>query len=512
MSIRVLLGILALAAGAASAQNTNAPSNTRRLSLHECIDLALSCNLDLRIQHLTADMVRDNLTASYGAYAPLFSFGARHDYVNEPGDFDARKFNPYFPAEIKTDTLGPELNGKLPYGLSYDLSASVQSYDVRTDFRSDPQDAAFFPGGIRQTNDYNAQGNITLRQHLLKDFWIDADREQVLIRRKDVSISQQGVRFQLMKTLLAVELAYYDLIAAHEAIRVQEQALDLRLQLVAETRRRVQVGDLPPLDAEQAETQLQNTLTALSAARESFLIQQNALKGLLTEDFKAWADVDLQPADALIALPAEVNRSQSFQYALHNRPDLLEARIAVERSDVAVQFRRNQLFPSLDLIGRYGGLGVNTDASSALNDVFSFRYQEYFYGVVVSVPLSNVGERGNYRASKAAKQIAQLQLQKAEQDVLWQVADFVSRVQTRFEQVRSTHKARTFAEAALDAENKKLQNGFSTAFIVLELQQILTAARNSELLALSDYNKVLAQLAFAEGTILDKNHLSVEVK
>ena len=132
--------------------------------------------------------------------------------------------------------------------------------------------------------------------------------------------------------------------------------------------------------------------------------------------------------------------------------------------------------------------------------------------MVVSFPLSNVSERNNYRASKAAKKIAQLQLQKAEQGVLMQVADCIARVESGFSQVTSTHKAATYAEAALDAEKKKLQDGFSTSFVVLQSQEILTAARTAEIRAEADYNKALAQLAFAEGTLLERHHLSLEVK
>jgi outer membrane protein TolC len=236
------------------------------------------------------------------------------------------------------------------------------------------------------------------------------------------------------------------------------------------------------------------------------------LKRLLTDNFRDWADVDLQPTEVLLALPAEVNRSESFQNALKNRPDLIEARLAIEKRAVMVRFQRNQLFPSLDLVGHYGGLGVDAESDRAVNQAFSLSNPDYFYGVVLSFPLDNATERGNYHASRAAKQIAELQLKKAEEEVLVQIADYVNRVQSRFSQVGSTHKARSFAEAALAAEQKKLQNGLSTSFFVLELQQTLTAARTAELQALADYNKTLAQLAFAEGSTLAKHHLTLESK
>jgi outer membrane protein TolC len=487
----------------ASSQLTNSFPRSRSLTLRESFDLALAKNLDLQIEHLTADIAGYNLSASYGVYVPTFSFRAQHDYVSEPADFDPKKVGLDFGYVMQNDTLEPSLRGQLPIGLSYQVKAYTREDNASTDLG---------PAGIRNTNNYFSEGRIDLQQHLLRDFWIDAEREQILLKRKDLKISQQGLRFQIMKTLLAVELTYDDLVAAREAVRVQEKALELRQQLVAETRRRVQVGDLPPLDEEQAETQLQNTITALTAARELYVAQQNIIKGLLSDDFQAWADVELLPVDSLLAIQQDINRSESFVRAMENRPDLIQARLAVDKSDVEVKFRKNQLYPNLDLVGAYGGLGVADEPGTSINNALSFNNKEYTYGVVLSFPLSNVSERGLYKASKANRQIALLQLKRAEQEILLQIADLVYRAESRFTQVSSTRKARTYAESALAAEVKKLQNGLSTAFFVLQLQETLTAARTAEVQALADYNKIIAQLSFAEGSTLEKHHLSVGVK
>ncbi len=509
MRLTTWLGLgLCVSSACACAQ----PTHTKPLSLRDCINLALARNLDIRIQRLSVNLSDDALTSAYGAYSPNFSFGATHNFASEEGDFDPRKFNPYFPSDITTQNVGPELSGKVPFGLSYDLNGFVRENKAATDFAADPQDAAFFPNGIRRTNDFNAAAALTLRQHLLRDFWIDSDREVLLARRKELKMSQQALRFQIMKTLLAVELSYEDLVDAREEIRVQEDALALRRQFVAETQRRVQVGQSPQLDLAQAQTQLQNTLTALAAARETFAAAQNALIGLLTDRFRDWADTQVMPTDALFALPPNANREQSFADAVRNRPDLIEARLAVEKAGTMARFRLNQLFPSLDLVGGYGVLGSAPDSGGSLDDAFSFGHQEYSYGVVVSFPLDNATDRGNYRASKTSKDLAELQLQKAEQEVLLQVADFVDRVDVRYSQVASTRQARVYAEQALSAETEKWTNGYTTSFDVLQYQQILTEARTAEIRSTVDYNKLLAQLAFAEGALLEKDDLSLEVK
>jgi outer membrane protein TolC len=508
MRVRIWVGLVLCAGFMGRGQTNSFNARTRFLSLHECIEVALARNLDLQIEHLKADIAADYLSESYGVYVPIFTTGARHDFISQSGDFDPKKSGVDFPYELDSDTFTSSLAGRLPFGLSYNLNGDAGEKTARTDFNFNTNTASGFFFGVRQTNDFFAQAGLTARQHLLRDFWIDQDSTTIRLRRKDLKISQQALRFQVMKTILAVELAYYDLVAARENIRVQDKALELRRQLVAETRRRVEVGDVPQLESDQAETQLQNTLTAAAATREIFSSRQNALKRLLTDDFKAWVDLDLEPTDALAAAPVRTDRAASFLNAMKNRPDLIEARLAVEKNDVVVKFRFNQLFPTLDALAGYGSQTIANDYSSALGEAFRFR-PNYYYGVVLSFPLYPLSERGHYRASKGEKALAELQLKEAEQDILVEVADLVNRIESRFSQVGSTRKARAYAEAALDAEQKKMVNGLSTGFFVLQLQETLTAARTAEVLALADYDRVLAQLAFAEGGILERHRLKI---
>ena len=76
----------------------------------------------------------------------------------------------------------------------------------------------------------------------------------------------------------------------------------------------------------------------------------------------------------------------------------------------------------------------------------------------------------------------------------------------------STRAAREYAEAALQAEQKKLESGKSTSFEVLQLQKDLTTARSAEIRALADYNIALAQIAINEGTTLERRKVTLDVK
>jgi outer membrane protein TolC len=105
-----------------------------------------------------------------------------------------------------------------------------------------------------------------------------------------------------------------------------------------------------------------------------------------------------------------------------------------------------------------------------------------------------------------------LKLKQLEQNVMVQIDNAVKAAQSAWESVDATKQARIYAEAALDAEQKKYAVGKSTTFTVLQLQNNLTSARSQEIRALANYKQALAGLAAAEGSTLERDHLNLEAK
>jgi outer membrane protein len=103
-------------------------------------------------------------------------------------------------------------------------------------------------------------------------------------------------------------------------------------------------------------------------------------------------------------------------------------------------------------------------------------------------------------------------LKSREQDIMVEIDDAIKQAQSSFERVESTRQARLFAEAALEAEQKKLESGKTTSFFVLQFQRDLTAARFEEIRALAEYNIALSQLALRQGITLDRHRIDLIVK
>jgi outer membrane protein TolC len=173
------------------------------------------------------------------------------------------------------------------------------------------------------------------------------------------------------------------------------------------------------------------------------------------------------------------------------------------------------MFPELDITGSYGhgASGGNVrEFSDAFNDFRTGDRPFWTVGGTFSIPLSNKAARNRYKQSKLTADQLVLQLKKLEESALVQIDETVNQVRTSLDRVDSTRKARTYAEDALDAEQKKLASGKSTSFVVLQLQRDLTSARSEEIRALADYNQALSRLALEEGTTLERKKIRVDVK
>ena len=130
----------------------------------------------------------------------------------------------------------------------------------------------------------------------------------------------------------------------------------------------------------------------------------------------------------------------------------------------------------------------------------------------MTIPLTRRSARNIYRREKATREQMELQVKQFEQNIMIIIENDIANANTACQRVDATREARIYAEAALDAERKKLESGKSTSFVVLQLTKDLTTARSAEISALANYNIALTQLAFDEGTILERHQVTLEIK
>lgn len=514
---------------------------TRALSLEECIAIALDHNLTIQITRYNPMIAGYSLAGSYGDYEPTLSLSGQHDYSLSPGGIDSegRRFEG---TEAEANRIGGGLQGFLPWGTTYSLGGSLNDQTVdRTFVTLDPNPANFTfntnnvydfntgqPSGYFITTNYNAIqtrssfentagqiGALTLRQPLLKNFWIDGIRLNIFVNKRELAIRESDFRDQVMTTVTSVEEAYFNLIFSEESVKVQQKALELAERLLSENKRRVQVGALAPLDEKQSESQVASSRADLLSAQAQRDTQQRVLKALLSDDYTGeWASVTIAPTDKLLAVAQHYDLQESWRKGLSQGPRLSQSRLALEQQRQRVRFARNQMYPQLDLVGSYGysAGGTAQEYSDALGQITDRDNPFWSFGAQVTIPLGQTSARNNLKVAKAAQEQLTLTLKQQEQQTLIIIENAIANAQSSYERVDATRQFRLYAEAALEAEQKKLESGKSTSFVVLQLQKDLTDARSAEIRALADYNISLANLALAEGSTFERRGINLEIQ
>lgn len=496
-SVGTAIALATAAGGNVFAQGqTNAP--VRPLSLMEAFAAALTNNLDLKIERLNPLIQYQNIEIDRGYYDPEFYSGPRHSHRTIGGGLDEQG-RPVPATKSDTDFFDAGFRGATPWGMTYDLAGDVSATDIQR------------PSG--RDSDADGSMSISVTQPLLRNFLIDGARYQILFDKNIYKVSEQRLQQQFITVLTAVEQAYYDLIFARENVKVQQSGLELAQRLFQENRRRVEIGKMAPLDEKQAESQVAARQTDLTTAQRTYGTAQNNLKKLLTSNYLTVHNEIFEPTDALLAMPYHIDLQESWNKGMAMRPDILEGRLNLERQGITLKYYKNQMLPQLDLTGSYGyGASGSREFSDAFDALRRANQPNYGVGAIFSIPLQNKAARSRYKQGKLENDQLLLAQKKLEENALVQIDEAAGQVRATYNQVQSTRQARIYAEAALDAEQKKLEAGKSTSFVVLQLQRDLTFARSEEIRALAEYNKAQAALAQQEGATLQRAKINLQVK
>ena len=472
-----------------------AEKQSRNLTLADCVGLALENNLDLRIEKIARAATKTEVDAARGGYDPALAMSAKRTHEETLGSADAESAR--LEGESNVDSYEVSVGGATGLGgLSYDVGARTGD-SSGTSGTGNPFDTSSGSAGI------------TLTQPLLKGFKTDGTRYQVAIARRQSAEADVQLDAKIQDLLAQVETAWYALLQAHESTLVQEDAVRLATQLYEDNRRKVQIGAMSILDEKQAESQAAAARADMSSAKRTYAEAQNRLKTLLFADHRATRDLEIAAIGELSSGPVDVDSAASGERALETRPDLRQARMALERQGLTVQYQKNQTLPSLDLVGGAGVAASGEESQGDAIDRMGSADEPYWTaGVTLSMPRGNRTAKARHAQSLANEEKMKLELRQLEETALVEVDDAAAAVATGLERVNATKEARKYAEQALAAEQRKLENGKSTSFVVLQLQRDLTNARNAAIQALMDYDQQCAALALAEGAMLERHDVA----
>lgn len=338
---------------------------------------------------------------------------------------------------------------------------------------------------------------------------------------------------------LNVATAYLLVLVSQEQVNIAKLAVQLTLENLDNTRKRVEAGSLPELNVAELEAQLaldsSALITSINTVRQNIL----QLKAILNVDAGQSFTVEMPPLAQIPVLPLEQLQPESvYADAVRNLPQQKVNDLRIKAAQKYVQAARGQMYPAFSL---FAGLGTNyannkipsvlqvptggydtTGAKAVVNgtlyDVvspgfntvitssttpFHTQLSDNFrqnIGIQVNIPLFNNGvARTSWQRSKL--NVSSLQLQKdldllnLKQDIYQAYND----ASTAIQKFAAGRKSVQTAEKAYSFAQKRYEVGLLTTIDLLTNQNNLNRARVELAQAEVDYVFRLKLLEFYKG-------------
>lgn len=249
---------------------------------------------------------------------------------------------------------------------------------------------------------------------------------------------------------------------------------------------------------------------------------------------------------------------EAVSNALAQRPELSQLQANAEVNEINTRYFRDQTKPQIDLVANYtsnglagtavdsgpnpltagfvplftrlgelstraglpplppfnfGGGGVPSGLvggyGQSLTNLFNQRFPTTQIGLRIALPFGNRTASGNLGRSLAEGSKINSQRAQLEQQIEADVRNAMQAVRSAEARLTAAAAARSASEQLYNGEQRKLQAGISTVFLVLQRQTDLITARGRELQAQTDLSKAIAQLQRATGNTLAANNITV---
>ncbi|MGA3283738.1 MAG: TolC family protein [Verrucomicrobiota bacterium] len=299
-------------------------------------------------------------------------------------------------------------------------------------------------------------------------------------------------------TLLAVRVAYYDVLLAAQQITVHEASVNLLQKELEDQQRRYNAGTVPHFNVLRAEVAVANERPNLIQARNNYRIAKNNLSNLLGYNLprEIWEDVPLNLTDVLDAAPYQVDLPAAIQQALSRRTELITLRKTAELQRLNVVNAKAGYKPTIQAFAGYTWYNAQFTAPVELDhdihgwDAGGQLSWNIFDGMLTRGKV--VQARALYDKSKTDVDDKARQI---ELEVRTAYSDFIM----AREVLDSQLKVQEEAEEALREAGARADAGTGTQLDVLDAQTSLTQARTTEIQALHDYDTARAKLERAIG-------------
>ena len=286
---------------------------------------------------------------------------------------------------------------------------------------------------------------------------------------EDYLNTEEARRSAQISLVSSVANAYLALAADRENLALAESTLQSQTSAYNLVQRQYTLGVANKLDLHRAKTPVEIASRDIARYKQLVAQSQNAL------DLLAGSPVpeDLLPSDLASVRPLKDVSPGLSSDVLLRRPDIMAAEHQLKGAYANIGAARAAFFPQISLTTTLGS------ASNELSGLFKDGTSTWLYGAQATMPIFDARTWFAYRVSKADRELALAQYEKAIQTAFREVADTLAVRGTVDQQVAAQQSLVDTADETYRLSNSRYAMGIDSYLGVLDAQRALFAAQQA---------------------------------
>jgi outer membrane protein len=333
---------------------------------------------------------------------------------------------------------------------------------------------------------------------------------------------------------LSVATYYLQVLAANQQIGIATVQIAQTQNNLAATRKRVDAGALPELNALEFESQLATDSNNLVLSQTNYNQSILAMKGVLNIDAAMPFDIEIPDVTKIpLETITDLQPENVFKLALDNQPSVKANKLRMASAEKSVLVNKSTMYPSISgsyylgtnytnkaqeitsttlkpaVIGSVNVGGNNYDVYTQYAE-YGLANTKYFkqlnnnfgqsLGLNITVPIFNNGSnRINYEQSKLSLQNIKVNETQIEQKLKLDIYTAYSNATNAWQKYNASKKQVDVATKTFDIANKRYEVGLLNTLDLITNQNNLLKAKSQNLADQYDYVFKMKLLEFYKG-------------
>ena len=403
-------------------------ANAKQWSLKECIDYALENNISLQKTRLQKELAIEDIKQSTSALLPSLSFSSSQNVTYRPWPESNRATVANGYVETSVD--------KVYYNGSYGLNANWTVWN----------------------------GNRNYNQIKLNK--ITAQKAEL-----DSAYTANSIQEQIAQ--LYVQILY-----SHEAVNVCKKTLEVSTLNENRGKEFVSVGKMSKSDLAQLTSQRAKDEYSVVEAEGNLRNFKRQLKQLLQITNDEEFDVTIPNTSDEMALQTIPAMNSVYASALNTRPEIKNAQIGIESSDLSIKMAKAQRMPTIGL-----SASAMTNTTSMSDNEWGIQLKNNFDvagGLTLSVPIfDNRQTKTAIRKAKIQKQEYQLDLLDKQTTLYSTIENYWTQANTNQSMYKAAKESTKSAQVSYDLLSEQFRLGLkNTVELMTGMSNLLNAKQN----------------------------------